>query len=223
MLGRIGVSDDADAIAFDPATKRVFTFNGDANYASVIDPAAGKRIATIPLGAKPESGASAGNGMLYVNLASSGEVAEIDGRAMKMTRKWALPGCEEPTGMAVDVAHERVFSTCRNGVLAVSDMRSGREVTTAPIGKGTDGARFDPATGDVFSSNGEGTLTVIHEDTPDQYSVGRRCARCPERAHWSWTHVPTPCTRPGAVRQAAAGQRRPPMVPGTFTLLVIGR
>jgi YVTN family beta-propeller protein len=223
VLGRIPVSEDADAIAFDPATKRVFTFNGDANSASVIDPAAGRRIATIPLGAKPESGVSAGNGMLYVNLASSGRVAEIDGRSMKVTRTWALQGCEEPTGMAVDAVHQRVFSSCRNGVLAVSDASAGREVTTVPIGSGTDGARFDPATGDVFSSNGEGSLTVIHEDAPDHYTVvqtvptmpGARTLELDLKTHRIYTAS-------AQFGKAAAGERRAPVVPGSFAVLVVG-
>ena len=144
VLGRIPAADDADAIIFDPATKRIFTMNGDASSSTVIDPASGKALGTIPLGGKPEFGASAGNGKLYANITNSGEVVEIDAAAMKVLRRWPVAPCSASTGMSIDVAHNRLFSTCRSKHLAVSDIVAGKLVTTVPIGPGTDASAFDP-------------------------------------------------------------------------------
>jgi YVTN family beta-propeller protein len=171
VLDRIPAADDADGIFFDAATKRVFTMNGDANSSSVIDPAAGKNIGTIPLGGKPEFGVSAGNGKLYANITNTGEVVEIDAAAMKVLRRWPVAPCANSTGLSIDVAHNRLFSVCRNKYMAVSDTSAGKLVTTLPIGGGVDASEFDPATQLVFSSNGDGTLTVVHENTPDTYAI----------------------------------------------------
>jgi len=137
----------------------------------VIDAAAGSLVTNIPLGGKPEYGASAGDGKLYANLTDTSEVVEIDTKTAKVTRRWPTAPCQQPVSMAIDTAHHRLFSGCRSGVLAVSDYRAGNIVTTLPIGTGVDGAGFDPASGDVFASNADGTLTVIHQDSADQYHV----------------------------------------------------
>lgn len=171
VLGRIHAAEDADAILFDPATKHIFTMNGDAGSMSVIDPVTGTNIGTIPLGGKPEFGVSAGNGKLYANLTDRGEVVEIDAAAMKVTRRWSVAPCGSSTGLAIDVPHQRLFSACRSRHLAVSDIAAGKLVTTLPIGSGVDAAAFDPATQLIFASNGDGTLSVVHEDTPDKFTV----------------------------------------------------
>jgi YVTN family beta-propeller protein len=171
VLGRIPAAVDADAILYDPATKHIFTMNGDANSSTVIDPTTGKNIGTIPLGGKPEFGVSAGNGKLYANITDKGEVVEIDAAAMKVTRRWPVTPCGSSTGLAIDLPHNRLFSACRSKHLAVSDIVAGKLVTTLPIGSGVDAAAFDPATQLIFASNGDGTLTVVHEDTPDKYTV----------------------------------------------------
>src|SRR5258707_913078 len=168
-LARIPAAEDADAIIYDPVSNRVFTFNGDAHSSTVIDPAAGKRMTTIDLGGKPEYGATAGDGMVYANLTDISEVVEIDAKAATVSRRWSTAPCKQPVSMAIDTAHHRLFSGCRSGLLAVSDYQSGKIITTLPIGMGVDGAGYDPATGDVFASNADGSLTVIHQDTPDKY------------------------------------------------------
>src|SRR5215813_8213903 len=170
-LGTIHAAEDADAIIYDPASNRVFTFNGDAHSSTVIDPVAGKLISNIDLGGKPEYGASAGDGKVYANLTDNGEVVEIDAKNLKVTRRWSTASCKNPVSMAIDTAHHRLFSGCRSGVMAVSDYGAGKVVSTVPIGTGVDGAGFDPATGDAFASNADGTFTVIHQDTPDSYRV----------------------------------------------------
>src|SRR2546425_4257632 len=168
VLGRIPAAEDADAIVYDAASNRVFTFNGDAHSSTVVDPGPGRLVTNIPLGGKPESGVAGGNGKLYVNIVDNAEVVEIDGKSLTVTRRWPTAPCQQPVAMAIDTAHHRLFSGCRSGVLAVSDYQAGRLVATAPIGAGVDGAAFDPAARDVFASNADGTLPVVHEDSPDQ-------------------------------------------------------
>src|SRR5947199_940512 len=170
VLDRIPAAEDADAILYDAASNRVFTLNGDAHSSTVIDPA-GKLITNIQLGGKPEYGASAGDGKFYANLTDTSEVVEIDAMNTTVTRRWPTAPCRQPVAMAIDTAHHRLFSGCRSGVLAVSDYAAGKVVATAPIGMGVDGAGYDPASADVFASNADGSLTVIHQDSPDSYQV----------------------------------------------------
>ena len=137
----------------------------------MIDPKAGKTITNIPLGGKPEYGVSAGDGKVYANLTDVGEVVEIDAAKATVARRWPTAPCKNPVSMAIDTAHHRLFSGCRSGVMAVSDYQAGKIVATVPIGGGVDGAGYDPASGDVFTSNADGTFTVIHQESPDQYRV----------------------------------------------------
>src|SRR5437016_1372518 len=170
-LGRIPAAEDADAIVYDTASNRVFTFNGDAHSSTVIEPKAGTLITNIQLGGKPEYGASAGDGKVYANLTDTSEVVEIDAKAAAVARRWSTAPCKQPVAMALDTSHHRLFSGCRSGVMAISDYQAGKVVATVPIGTGVDGAAFDGASGDAFASNADGTLTVVHQDSPDQYHV----------------------------------------------------
>src|SRR5215471_1458336 len=231
-LARIPAAEDADAIIYDPASNRVFTFNGDAHSSTVIDPVAGKRITNIDLGGKPEYGASAGDGKVYANLTDISEVVEIDAKSATVSRRWPTESCKQPVSMAIDTQHHRLFSGCRSGVLAVSDYQAGKTITTLPIGMGVDGAGYDPTTADVFATNADGTLTVIHQDSPDKYTVvenvmtptGSRNMGLDPRTHRIYvaaaTFVAPPTTAPAAPRGRGG---RPSVVPGTFKLLVIGR
>lgn len=229
VLGHTLAAVDDDAILFDPASKHIVTLNGDANSATVIDPVTGKNIGTIDLGAKPEFGVSAGDGKVYANLESTSEVAEIDAAGMKVLRKWPIAPCASPSGLAIDAAHHRLFSVCHNRLMGISDTEAGKVVATVPIGAGVDAARFDPATAYAFASNGDGTLTVVHEDTPDTYTVVQTIETMPAARTMELdpaTHrLYTVSAKFGPQPEAAPGQRRgrPPVLPGTFTLLVYGR
>src|ERR1700687_3576609 len=170
-LGRIPAAEDGDAIIYDSASNRVFTLNGDAHSSTVIDPKAGTLITNIALGGKPEYGASAGDGKVYANLTDTNEVVEIDAKKATVTRRWSTAPCKQPVAMAIDTAHHRLFSGCRSGVMAVSDYQAGKMIATVPIGTGVDGAGYDAASSNAFASNADGTLTVIHQDSPDQYHV----------------------------------------------------
>ena len=223
-LGRIPAAEDADAIVYDPASNRVFTLNGDAHSSTVIEPGAGKLITNIPLGGKPEYGASAGDGKVYANLTDIGEVVEIDANAAKVSRRWSTAPCKLPVSMAIDTAHHRLFSGCRSGVMAVSDYAAGKVVATLPIGKGVDGAGYDPASADAFASNADGTLTVIHQDSPDRYRV-IQTIQTPQGSK----NMGLDPTRhrvflaSGKFGPAPGGRGRPPVLPGTFALIVIER
>jgi DNA-binding beta-propeller fold protein YncE len=229
VLGRAHAAEDADAIIYDAPSNRVFSFNGDAHSATVIEPAGGTLVTNIPLGGKPESGVSTGDGKVYVNVTDNSEVVEIDAKALTVTRRWSTAPCKQPVSMAIDQAHGRLFSGCRSGVMAVSDIKAGKVVATAPIGAGTDGAAFDPATHDAFFSNVDGTLTVVHQDDADKYHVvqnvttargGRNMGLDPE-THRVFVvaakYGPTPDS------SAANPRRRPPILPGSFSIMIVER
>ncbi|HTT67502.1 MAG TPA: hypothetical protein VMF70_05685 [Gemmatimonadales bacterium] len=227
VLRRTVAAIDDDGILYDPATNRIFTMNGDAGSATAIDPVSGLRLGSVDLGGKPEFGVSAGDGMLYVNLEDKSEVAEVDARAMKVVRHWSIAPCQSPSGLAIDRAHHLLFSGCRNGLMGVSNAREGKLVTTVPIGRGVDACRFDAGQSLAFASNGDGTITVIREDSPTAFTVvsnaatrmGARTMELDEATHRLYTVTadfgPAPAPTPEHPRQ------RPPVLPGTFALLVL--
>jgi DNA-binding beta-propeller fold protein YncE len=224
VLGRIPAAEDADAIVYDSASNRVFTFNGDAHSSTVIDPA-GKLITNIPLGGKPEYGASAGDGKVYGNLTDISEVVEIDAKTATVARRWSTAPCKQPVSMALDTAHHRLFSGCRSGLMAISDYQAGKVVATVPIGTGVDGAGYDAASGDAFASNADGTLTVIHQDSPDQYHV----AETVTTPQGSRNMGLDPTNHRVFIVSAkfgeapAGGRGRAPVLPGSFALMVVER
>jgi outer membrane protein assembly factor BamB len=224
VLGRIPAAEDADAVIYDRPSNRVFTFNGDAHSSTVIDPQAGTRITNIPLGGKPEYGASAGDGKVYANLTDTSEVVEIDAKAATVTRRWPTGTCKQPVSMALDITHHRLFSGCRSGVMAVSDYQNGKVVATLPIGMGVDGAGYDAGSGNAFASNADGALTVIHQDSPDQYHVAEKVATPVGSRNMGLDptnhHVFIIAAKFGPV---PAGARRGPVLPGSFQLMVIER
>ena len=170
-VATVATGKHPDAIIYDPSSKKVFIFNGDSEDVTIIAAGTGEVAATIPLGGTPEFAASDGAGMVFVNLEDKDEVVAIDSNRLKVAHHWPASPCHEPAGMAIDAQHSRLFIGCHNQMLAVMDTKSGEIVTTVVIGKGVDANRFDPGTQLVFSSNGDGTLTVIHEDSPDKYTV----------------------------------------------------
>lgn len=221
-LSRIHAAEDADAVIYDPASNRVFTLNGDAHSSTVID-ASGKLLGNIDLGGKPEYGATAGDGKVYANLTDNGEVVEIDAKAMRVTRRWPTAPCKNPVSMAIDTKHQRLFSGCRSGVMAVSDYRSGKIITTLPIGSGVDGAGYDPATGDAFASCLDGTLTVIHQDTPDTYHVAETVKTMQGSRNMGLDPVTHAIFLAGATFEPtpAGSRQRPRVVDGSFVMMVV--
>jgi DNA-binding beta-propeller fold protein YncE len=224
-IDRIHTAEDTDAIIYDSASNRVFTSNGDAHSLTAIDPKAGKVIAQIPLGGKAEYLVSAGDGKVYVNLTDVAEVVEVDAGAGTVSRRWSTAPCKLPVSMAIDTKNHRLFSGCRSNMMAVSDYQAGKVVATAPIGAGNDGISFDAGSGDLFAANADGTLTVIHQDTPDKYHVVQTLQTGPASRNVGLDPTNHRVFVAGAKfgPPPASGTGRGAMVPGSFTVMVIER
>lgn len=214
-----------DAIVFEDSSNEIWTFNGKSRDATVLA-TDGRVVATVPLAGKPEFAVSDAHGTIFVNDEDHASLIAIDVAARKVRATWKLDDCEEPSGLAFDAAHERLFSVCQNGHMAVTDAKSGRHVAAVPIGHGPDGAAFDAALGNAYSSNGsDGTVTVVHERDPDHFDVAatidtQKSARTiaidsadhrifVAAARFEDSGTPT---QPG---------HRPPMVPDSFEILVV--
>jgi len=214
-----------DAILYDPFSKKLFTFNGRSSDATVLNPETGDTTATIFLDGKPEFAVTDLKGHVYVNIENKSEIAAIDAQTNKVISRWSIAPGEEPSGLAMDVDSRRLFSVCDNELMVVSDPDSSKVVTTVPIGKGPDACKFDPETKTVFSSNGEGTITVIHEESPTKFVVVET-AKTEPRARTmeidTKTHsLFTVTAQFGETPKPTAEhpRPRPPMVPNTFVLL----
>ena len=219
--------ENPDAILYDSATQQVFTFNGRGRNATVFDAKTLEVKGTLPLGGKPEFAVSDGKGRIYVNIEDTSELLALDARALKVAARWSLKPLEEPSGLALDAAHQILFSVGANKLVAVVDATRGRILKTLPIGEGCDAASFDPGTGRAFASNGEGTLTVIQSDPKGGYVVlanvptrkGARTMAVDTRTH----RVYLPTAEFGPAPEAKPGQHpRPAILPGSFQILVVG-
>jgi YVTN family beta-propeller protein len=184
VIKEITVGQNPDAIFFDDFSKKVIVFNGRSRDASIIDPQTDGVVATIPLGGKPEAGVSDGNGKIYVNIEDSGEIVCFDASTFKVLSRYKLKGGEEPSGLAIDRTTDRLFAVCANKVMIVLDAKTGRQVSTLPIGDGCDGVVFDPALKTAYSSNGEGTITVVKEISARNIY----CTRNYSNKIWSQNH-----------------------------------
>jgi DNA-binding beta-propeller fold protein YncE len=228
VLGEVPTGKNPDAILYDSATLRVFTFNRGSSDSTIVDAANGTVAGTIELGGKPEFATTDGAGHVFVNLQDKNTVAELDTRRLAVAHRWPLAPCEDPTGMAIDARNHRLFIGCGNQMMAVLDTHDGHVVTTLPIGSGVDANAFDPETGMAFSSNGEGTLTVIREDAPDKFHVvenvktqrGARTMALDPKTHDVFLPVAEFGPAPAATKENP--RPRPSIKPGTFSILVLG-
>jgi DNA-binding beta-propeller fold protein YncE len=219
--------ENPDAILYDPATHQVFAFNGRSKNATVLEGKTGKVVGTIALGGKPEFATSDAAGKVFVNIEDVSEVIAIDAKSLAVKAHWPLKPCESPSGMAIDRKHHRLLIGCENEMAAVMDNTNGKVVTTVPIGKGVDANGFDPTTGLGYSSNGEGTLTVIREETPDRFTVaetvttrkGARTMALDEKTHT--VYLPTAQFGPAPAATPEQPRPRPTILPNTFTVLVV--
>ncbi len=228
-LGTTKADKDADAVIYDPFSKRVFSFNGDANTATAIDASSGKTVSTVALGGGPEFAASDGKGKIFVNLEDKSSLVKFDAKTLKIENTWPLAPCESPSGLAIDAANEILVVGCHNKLMAFVDGITGKVLGTVPIGQGVDANRFDPGTGYAFASCGDGTLTIAHKDSPTKFSVvetvqTQRGART--MAIDYTTHVVYLVTADYGPAPAATTENprpRPSIIPDTFTLLVYGK
>ncbi len=229
VLGEAKTGKNPDAIIYDPSSHRVFVFNGGSQNATAIDARSGEVAGTIALGGRPEFVAADERGHVYVNLEDKSEVVALDSKKLAVEAHWPLAPGEEPSGMAMDRKHRRLFIGCRNKMMVVMNADTGRVVTTVTVGNGVDANAFDPETNFAFSSNGDGTLTVVHEDSPDKFSVtenvttqkGSRTMALDAKTHKVYLAAAQYGATPAAT--AERPRPRPSMVPGSFSILVLGR
>lgn len=170
-IAEVPTGQKPDAIIYDPATSRVFAFNGGGDSATAIDAATGKVAGTVDLGGGPEFAAADGKGYVFNNLEDENLVLKINSHDLKVEQRWPTAPCQSPSSMAMDLANHRLFVGCRSKVMAVVDADSGKVITTLPIGDHVDATAYDPETRLIFNSNGEGTISVSHQDSPDNYSL----------------------------------------------------
>jgi DNA-binding beta-propeller fold protein YncE len=227
---KVKVGDNPDAILYDPATKRVFTFNGRSQDSTAIDAASGKVLGTIKLGGKPEFAASDAKGEIWVNLEDKSELIAIDPNKLEIKAKWPLAPCTEPSGLAIDRKNRRLFVGCDNKMMAVVDADSGKVLATPAIGDGVDATAFDPETGFAFAScGGDGVLTVVKEESPNKFSVaetvttqkGARTMALDTKTHNVF--VVTAQFGPRPAPTADNPRPRPPILPDSFVVLVVSK
>lgn len=229
VLANVKVGDNPDGYLYDPATQRGFTFSNRIKGAVAIDLRDAKMAGEVALGSKPEAGAADGKGHIFVNLQEKDQVARIDSRNLKLEATWPTGACKQPTSMAIDAANDRLFVGCRGDspTLVVMDTTNGKIITSLPIGEGTDAAAFDAEKKLAFTSNGEGSITVIQEQSPDKFAVidtvktepGARTMTLDTKSHKLFL-ITADRETPPAVAGQPAPQRR--QVPGTYRVLVVG-
>jgi YVTN family beta-propeller protein len=227
---KVKVGENPDAILYDPATKRVFTFNGRSQDSTAIDAASGKVLATIKLGGKPEFAASDAKGEIFVNIEDKSELVAIDPNKLEVKSRWPLAPCKEPSGLAIDRKNRRLFAGCDNKMMAVVDADSGKVLATPAIGEGVDATAFDDETGLAFASCGEdGVLTVVKEESPDKFAVaetvptekGARTMALDSKTHNVF--VVTAKFGPPPAPTADNPHPRRSIVPDSFVVLVVGK
>jgi hypothetical protein len=223
-IGTAKTDANPDAIAYDSVSKRVFSFNGRGKNATVINATDGSVVGTIALGGKPEFAVADGKGAMFVNNEDTSEVMEIDTQKLTVTHHWPLAPCKSPSGLAMDLKTRRLIAGCDDKVGVVVNADTGKVIAKLTIGDGVDANAFDPGTDYAFASNGEGTLTVIHEDSPDKFTVidnvptkkSARTMGLDTKTHNIF--LPAADFDP-----PAPGERRGKMKPGSFVILVVAK
>lgn len=224
VLAQIAVGQNPDAITYEPFSKKIITCNGRSKNLTIINPVQNTVVDSVDVGGKPETAVSDGKGNLYVNIEDKNEIVVVDMKAFKVTHHWSLAPAEGPTGLALDKASNRLFAGC-DKLLVVMDATNGTIIDKIPIGDGCDGVAFDPGTNMIYTSNGEGTLSIIHEDYADRYAfiesiVTKKYARTialDKATHL--VYLPTADME----KQDPNQKGRPKMIAGSFQVLVIGK
>ena len=222
VLNQVPTGTNPDAIFYDDYSKKIITCNGGSNNLSIIEPSTDKVINTIALTGKPETAVSDGAGRVFVNIENKSAISEIDINNFKVENTWTIAPGESPSGLAIDRKTKRLFAGCDNKMLVVVNAENGSVINTPAIGAGCDGTAFDPQLNYIYSSNGEGTLTIIKEISGDSFEVlenlptkkGARTIALDPDTHM--VYLPTANFKP-----AENGERRPPMIPGSFEVLVV--
>jgi DNA-binding beta-propeller fold protein YncE len=222
-LGTVTTGKNPDAIIYDRATRRVFAFNGASASVTVIDAADSNVAGTVELGGKPEFAAADGTGHVFVNLEDKEEVVKLDARGLKVLERWPIAPAKTPVSMAIDAGNHRLFVGCRSKALLILNTETGKVVASVPIGDRVDASAYDSKLKLIFSSCGDGTVSVVHQDSPDKYTAldsvksrpGAKTMALDPKAHRLFL--------PAAEYKPAPGAARPAMIPGSFVVLIFGR
>jgi len=229
LITKVKAGDNPDAILYDPATKRVFTFNGKSHDSTAIDAAKGTVLGTIKLEGKPEFAVSDGKGEIFVNIEDKSQLDAIDPTKLEVKSRWPLAPCEEPSGLAIDRKNRRLFAGCDNKMMAVVDADTGKVLATPAIGDGVDATAFDEGTSLAFASCGEGVLTVVREESPAKFSVaenvktqeGARTLALDDKTHEVF--VVTAKFGPPPAPTSENPHPRHSILPDSFVVLVVGK
>jgi DNA-binding beta-propeller fold protein YncE len=228
VIGTVQTDEGPDAIVYDPQTGLVVTMNGRGRSATTIDAASGQVKGTLALEGKPEFAVADGRGRIFVNLEDQSAELELDPLVPRIVHRWSLAPCVEPSGLAIDRAHRRLFAGCHNHMMAVIDADSGKVIATPAIGAGVDANAFDAATQLAFSANGDGTLTVVREEAPDDFRVtenvktkpGARTVALDEKTHN--VYLVAADFGPSPAPTSGRPHPRPPILADSFVVLVYG-
>jgi YVTN family beta-propeller protein len=223
VLGGIATGQNPDAIMYDPFSDRIYVCNGRSRDLTIINPANNEVVKTLPLGGKPETAVSDEAGNIYINIEDKHEIAVVSTKTLEVTKRWKTGNGKEPSGLAIDIKNKRLFAGCGNKLLVVLNAETGNVVKELPIGDGCDGVAFDNVSKTIFSSNGEGTLTVIKEKSANEFVVvqnavtqkGARTLAVDEKTHK--VYLPTA----DYSETVKPGQKRPDVIPGTFRIMVM--
>jgi hypothetical protein len=223
-IGTVKTDGNPDAIVYDAVSKRVFTFNGQGKNTTAINAADGTVAGTLALGGKPEFAAADGKGSIFVNNEDTSELIQIDAQKIAETHRWPLAPCKSPSGLSMDVKSRRLHAVCDDKVSVVVNADTGKVVAKPEIGEGPDASAFDPGTNDFFASCGEGVLTVIHEDSPDKYTVVENVPTKPRARTMGLDLKTHNIFLPAAdFDPPAPGERRGKMKPDSFVIVVVGK
>jgi len=230
VTGEVKGEEDADSIIYDPASKRVFVFNGDSKSATVIDPAKGTVVKSIPLGGGPEFAVADGKGTVFNNIEDKNEVVAIDSSTLTVKSRWPVAPAGQVTALAMDREHRRLFSAGRNPQkLVILDADNGKVIQSFAISAGADANVFEPETGLIFVSTRDGNVHIFHEDTPDKYSevetvkteFGAKTMALDSKTHN--LYLTTADFGPAPAPTTEHPHPNPAVIPGTFHLLIYGR
>jgi hypothetical protein len=223
-LGTVKTDANPDAIVYDAITKRVFTLNGRGQNTTAINGADGSVAGTLALGGKPEFAVADGKGSIYVNIEDKNELVQFDAQKLTETHRWPLAPCKSPSGLSMDLKNRRLFAVCDEKVMAVVNADTGAVVATPTICEGPDASAFEPSTGYVFASCGDGNVTVVHEDSPDKFSVVENVpTKRSSRTMGLDLKTHTLFLPSAEFDPPAPGERRGKMKPGSFAIVVVGK
>ncbi len=228
VIKQVKTGGNPDAILYEPFYLRVFAFNGKSKDATIFNALSGKVLETIALGGKPEFATTDNKGRVFVNIEDTNEIVELDSKKLGITKRYSLKPCEGPSGMAIDIEHHRTFSGCHNKIMAIMDVDSGKVIATVPIGAGVDANVFDAETGLAFSSNGEGTLTVVREASPGKFDAETVPTQQSARTMALDTktqkiYMPVAAFAPAPQPTTEDPKPRPIMIKDSFAVLVVGK